>query len=179
MDERRNGISRRLATLRHASPSIVDDRTISELEDNLPTLFSHDYPQVLTHNDLSWTNILVHEATLEITGIVDWSLAEVLPFGLELYILPLMTGSMDLHGWHNYTCREKLHSAFWEEFLPNCGINDGDSVRRKEAREMARLAARLGAVLHCAFQRNPNGCPSEDVATPKGTLSFLPVLLAN
>lgn len=179
MDERRGGISHRLAKLRHASPSIVDGQIINELEDSLLVLFSHGYPQVLTHNDLSWTNILVDETTLEITGIVDWSLAEVLPFGVELYTLSLMTGTMDLHGWHNYTCREKLHSAFWEEFMSKRGTLDGDGVRRKEVCEMARLAARLGAVLHFAFQRNPDDSPSEDVATSKGLLMFLPVLLGD
>jgi hypothetical protein len=93
---------------------IIDGQTASKLEDGLPILFSQRCPQTLTHNDLPKTNILVHEDTLDIIGIVDWSLAKVPPFGVELYTLTLTTGYMSLDGWSNYTCREKLHNTFWE-----------------------------------------------------------------
>ena len=135
-------------------------------------------PQVLTHNDLSSTNILVDQETLEITGIVDWSLAKVLPFGMELFYLSLTTGYMDLDGWHDYTRRDKLHYAFWEEFSSACQEHGDDSMRWKEARDVAQLAAKLGAVLDHAFQRSADSSPSEEIATSEGLLMFLQVLLA-
>lgn len=179
LEERRSGVQRRLDTLRRTSPPILHENTITELERCLPTLFSHDWPQVLAHNDFSKTNILVDEKTLEITGIVDWSLAEVLPFGMELDSLSLMTGYMDLDGWHKYSSCESLRSVFWEEFWSTCGIHDDDRMRRKELRDMAQLSGRLGAVLHYGFLRNPDGSPSEEVATSEGFLMFLRVLLAD
>ena len=128
LDEHRSGVNRRLEKLRKISPPIVSDKTINELECSLPVLFSHEYPQVLTHNDLSKTNILVNDETLKITGLIDWSLASVLPFGLELFSLSLMTGYMGIDGWHSYTCRDKLHNAFWKEFCFACAI-DYDHAR--------------------------------------------------
>jgi aminoglycoside phosphotransferase (APT) family kinase protein len=81
---------------------------LSRLIEVLPSLFSQDHPQVLTHGDLSLTNILVDETTFEITGIVDWSLTGVMPLGMELDILFLTTGFMTLHGWHDYACKPIL-----------------------------------------------------------------------
>ncbi|KAJ5614031.1 hypothetical protein N7528_007685 [Penicillium herquei] len=75
--------------------SVLPHATILELERSLPVLFQQTYPQVLTHNDLSQTNILVNEKTYEITGLIDWSLAKVLPFGMELETLILATGYME------------------------------------------------------------------------------------
>lgn len=53
-----------------------------------------DYPVVLNHGDLIPSNILVNEDTWEITGIVDWAEAEVLPFGMCLYGLEHLLGSL-------------------------------------------------------------------------------------
>jgi len=135
---------------------------ILELEESLPGLFSQAYPQVLTHGDLSRTNILVDEHTYEITGIVDWSLASVLPFGMELDSLLLFTGCMSLSGWHDYACQEQLRTDFWEEFWITSGIEDNSRYREK-IRTMAELAAKIGAILGYAFQRNANGSSSEVV----------------
>jgi Ser/Thr protein kinase RdoA (MazF antagonist) len=58
--------------------------TLSGLETILPLLFLNEHPQVLTHGDFSKTNVLVNPDTYEVTGIADWSLAAVQPFGIEL-----------------------------------------------------------------------------------------------
>lgn len=71
---------------------------------------------MLTHGDLSLTNILVDETSHQITGLVDWSLATVSPFGLELDFLLLTMGYMDFSGWHDYECKALLQTAFWDEF---------------------------------------------------------------
>jgi len=53
-----------------------------------------DYPVVLNHGDLIPSNILVDEDTWRITGIVDWAEAEYLPFGMCLYGLEHLLGSL-------------------------------------------------------------------------------------
>jgi hypothetical protein len=52
------------------------------------------YPVVLNHGDLIPSNVLVDEATWEITGLVDWAEAEYLPFGTCLYGLEHLLGYM-------------------------------------------------------------------------------------
>ncbi|KAF4471610.1 kinase-like domain [Fusarium albosuccineum] len=71
---------------------------LSKVTQNLPLLFGQDCPQVLMHGDLSITNILVDEDEYEITGIIDWSRPTIMPFGMDLDILFLTTGSMTLDG---------------------------------------------------------------------------------
>ncbi|RDW90566.1 phosphotransferase family protein [Aspergillus mulundensis] len=148
---------------------------IVELERSLPILFGQTYPQVLTHNDLSQTNILLNEESFEITGVVDWSLAGVQPFGMDLDSLLLATGYMDLNGWHNYPCRLQMLNAFWDEFWIHCQIHD--DIRQREIRASAMQAAKVGAVLHYAFQRNANGSPSEELTTSKWALKTLNAML--
>ncbi|KAL1846486.1 hypothetical protein Daus18300_014236 [Diaporthe australafricana] len=155
-----DGVRRRLVLL--SSSCILGASMMPELERSLPILFGQEYPQVLTHGDLSLTNILVHDDTYEITGIVDWSLAALLPFGMELDCLFLTTGYMDRGGWHDYACCSQLREAFWLEFWSASGIEDS---ARRNVRNMAEQAARTGATLRYAFRRNANGSPSEVLAS--------------
>ncbi|KID85788.1 Protein kinase-like domain protein [Metarhizium guizhouense ARSEF 977] len=154
-----DGIQRRLALVRSSPSSIIGTPAWWELERSLPTLFGRDYPQVLTHGDLSRTNILVDEDTHEITGIVDWSLASILPFGMDLDCLFLTTGYMDRDGWHNYACRSLLNEAFWTEFWSASDVRD--NMRQYQVRDMAERAAKIGAILRYTFQHNADGSPSE------------------
>ncbi|KAI3390254.1 hypothetical protein diail_10855 [Diaporthe ilicicola] len=172
--EAMDGVQRRLVLL--SSSCILGASTVSELERSLPILFAQEYPQVLTHGDLSKTNILVHEDSYEITGVVDWSLAALLPFGLELDCLFLTTGYMDRGGWHDYACCPQLREAFWSEFWSASGI--GDSMRRN-VRNIAEQAARIGAILRYAFRRNANGSPSEALVSEEASAwSYLRAWLA-
>ncbi|KAJ5459437.1 hypothetical protein N7530_011381 [Penicillium desertorum] len=154
-------ISHRLAVLKASPSAAVPISIISELETVLPLLFACEYPQVLMHGDFSKTNILVNPDTYEITGIVDWSLAAVQPFGIELDCLFLMTGYMGLSGWHDYTCRPRLWEAFWTEFWAVSGIEDDGGLRRENVRSTAEKAAKIGAILRYAFDRKADGGPSE------------------
>lgn len=165
------GIRRRLASLKELAPPVLPSSTISELEQSLPMIFSQGYPQVVTHRELSVTNVLVNESTLEITGIVDWSLATVLPFGMELDCLLLATGYMLLDGWHHYECRPRLLAAFWEEFWAASGIEEG--ATRENIRVMAGSAANIAVVLRYAFQRNGDGSPSETVSVSSRMSQYL------
>lgn len=164
------GISHRLAVLKASPSAVVPISMISELETILPLLFASEYPQVLTHGDFSKTNVLVNPDTYEITGIVDWSLAAVQPFGIKLDCLFLMTGYMDLSGWHDYACRPRLWEAFWTEFWTVSGIED-DS--RENIRSMAETAAKIGAILRYAFDRKADGGPSEVLSTSDIMLRML------
>ena len=138
----RDAIYRRLEKIRNYSPLILPSTTILELECSLSNLFSQEYVQVLTHNDLSQTNILISEDNFEITGIVDWSLAKILPFGMELDTLLLSTGYMDLSGWHSYTCHEHMISSFWNEFWAHCRVFD--EKHQHEIRTLAMQATKVG-----------------------------------
>lgn len=62
--------------------------------DNLQRVLTGDYPVVLNHGDLIPSNILVDEETWDITGLVDWAEAEVLPFGMCLYGLEHLLGNL-------------------------------------------------------------------------------------
>ncbi|KAJ5945854.1 hypothetical protein N7454_002693 [Penicillium verhagenii] len=171
----KEGIHLRLKKFIESSPpGILPCTQFPELESSLSVLFGKTYPQVLTHGDLSHTNILVDEKTLEITGIVDWSLARVLPFGMELESFVSATGCMTLNGWQSYTCRQQLLDAFWEEFWNQCRISD--ISRRQEIRDMAMQAAKIGGLLHHAFERNEDGSPSERPTTSKWALKILEVV---
>ncbi|KAL3458918.1 hypothetical protein BJX64DRAFT_265633 [Aspergillus heterothallicus] len=78
--------------IKTSAPSALSYTQTLELERGLPILFCQTYPQVLTHNDLSQTNILINKGTFEIMGVADWSLAEVQPFGMELDSLSISNG---------------------------------------------------------------------------------------
>lgn len=135
----------------------------------LPRLFTPSYPQVLTHGDLSLTNILVSPRCLAIRGIVDWSLGEILPFGLELDILFLTTGFMDLEGWHNYEYGLRMREAFWENFFSVFARMGWDDAKRALIRREAEAAAKIGAVLRYAFKRNADGSASRELADEGST----------
>ncbi|KAM0433323.1 hypothetical protein ACHAPT_004199 [Fusarium lateritium] len=160
--EKQEGIRQRLAQLAEEAPSsILPNSTLTGLIEKLPSLFSQDYPQVLTHGDFSVTNILVDENEFEITGIVDWSLAAVMPFGMDLDMLFLATGFMTRDGWHDYACKPRLQDTFWEEFWAVSGT-EGEE-RRGRVRGLAEAAGQIGAILRLAFRRNADGSPSEEV----------------
>ncbi|KAK5995742.1 hypothetical protein PT974_04160 [Cladobotryum mycophilum] len=152
--DRQTDISRKLAILKALPSPPVSIPILSELESILPQLFSSSHPQVLTHGDLSKTNILVSPDTYQVTAIVDWSLAEVLPFRLELDSLFLMTECMDLRDWHNYSCRSQLWNAFWAGFWTASGVEEH---ARESVRKTAEAAAKFGVVLRYAFARDNAG----------------------
>ncbi|KAH8692293.1 hypothetical protein BGW36DRAFT_400336 [Talaromyces proteolyticus] len=120
---------------------------------SIPLLREEPYPQILTHNDLSETNILVDVETFEITGVIDWSLAKELSFGLELDSLLLTIGCMELSGWHNYTCCMLLLDAFGDEFWTQP--------------QEVRIAAMPACSATPCFPTHAGGSPSEDLVTPE------------
>ena len=134
---------------------------LPRLIENLPSLFDQEYPQALTHGDFSVTNILVDETLFEISGIVDWSLAAFMPFGMDLGILLLTTGFMAQDGWHDYACKPLLVQIFWWEFWIASGIEDREGRGRIQC--LAEAAGQIGAIFRRAFRRNADGSASEEV----------------
>ncbi|KAK8066789.1 hypothetical protein PG997_013536 [Apiospora hydei] len=124
-------------------------------------LYSGSWPQVVTHGDLSQTNILVDPETLSITGLVDWSLATVAPFGLELSTLRRMSGSMFSDGWTDHPFRPQTEAAFWTEFWRCTGIED--THERERVRKMAELSCKLGVILRYAFCNTLGGVALDQV----------------
>ncbi|KAH7175791.1 hypothetical protein EDB81DRAFT_23763 [Dactylonectria macrodidyma] len=171
--EQQEEIRKRLTRLLQELPSSILplNSMLSKLVESLPSLFSQDYPQFLTHGDFSVTNILVDENNFEITGAVDWSLAAVMPFEMDLDILFLTTGFMTCDGWHDYACKLPLQAAFWEEFWTVSGIRAEEN--RSRTRGLAEAACKIRAILRLAFRRNADGSPSNEVFVPESSAKQL------
>ncbi|KAH6957950.1 hypothetical protein BKA56DRAFT_601658 [Ilyonectria sp. MPI-CAGE-AT-0026] len=170
--EQQEGIRKRIARLVEESPSsILLNSMLSKLIESLPSLFSQDYPQVLAHGDFSVTNILLDESEFGITAIVDWSLAAVMPFGMDLDILFLTTGFMTRDDWHDYACKLLLQDTFWEEFWAVSGIKGEEHRSRMQG--LAEAACKIGAILRIAFRRNADGSPSNEVLVSESSAKQL------
>lgn len=150
---RQAGIRHQLRQFKHLAPSVLPVHMIDELIQVLPTLFSAEYPSVLTNGNLSITNIRVDEVTCEITNIVDWSLAKVLPFGMDLDVLFLVTGYMGLRNWRDYECKQFMLDCFWDGFWASVKPH----VDRGRVRMLAEKAAMIGALLRYGFTRREDG----------------------
>ena len=69
-----------------------------------------------TTENLCEMNFLINSITGDITGIVDWAEARVLPFGFSLWALENIFGCMDSEGWRYYDNRRELEDLFWQTF---------------------------------------------------------------
>lgn len=157
---RQAGIRHQLRQFKQLAPSVLPVHMIDELIQILPTLFSAEYPSVLTNGNLSLTNIRVDEATYEITNIVDWSLAKVLPFGMDLDVLFLVTGYMGLRNWKDYECKRFMLDCFWDELWASVKPH----VDRGRGRLLAEQAAMIGALLRYGFTRREDGASDSVVS---------------
>ncbi|KAJ3574954.1 hypothetical protein NP233_g1424 [Leucocoprinus birnbaumii] len=88
----------------------------TDLETNLDKLTTARYRSVLTHGDFSEFNILVHEESGAINGIVDWPDACVLSFGFALHTLEYVLGGMYLKGWSYNQNASEVREHFWTIF---------------------------------------------------------------
>lgn len=91
-------------------------------------------------------NVLTNPETGNITGIVDWAEARILPFGFALYGLENFLGWMDSNGWHYYDRYRELESFFWQTFREEAmNVSEADLHFIRAAR-MAGLFYRYGFV---------------------------------
>ncbi|KAG8421370.1 hypothetical protein J3459_007468 [Metarhizium acridum] len=86
-------------------------------------------PWVLTHQDLSNTNILVGPDSGHLTGVVDWADAAIEPFGIALWGLESILGCSGPGGW-SYFLDDSSHSRtlFRQAFLAEIGAPLSDQI---------------------------------------------------
>lgn len=113
----------------------------------LPALFSGNFPFVLSHGDLCEMNVLVDPKTGNITGIVDWAEARILPFGFSMWGLENVLGYMDSEGWHYYDGHCELRDIFWKTFLGESLDTSKPDFQLIRAARMAGLFYRYGFVV--------------------------------
>jgi hypothetical protein len=97
-------------------PSKCLRETVAEVQKALEQV--EDMPWCLTHGDMVPANITVDPNTGALLGLIDWAEGEYLPFGLGLYGLEEVlgtinpsTGLFEFHGFHGQLRRE-----FWVRF---------------------------------------------------------------
>ncbi|KAJ5204285.1 uncharacterized protein N7498_005164, partial [Penicillium cinerascens] len=118
---------------------------ISKLREEVPEIFAPTYPLVLSHADLCEMNIIVDPEVGGINGIVDWAEAKVLPFGMSLWGLQNMLGTMNSSGWHYHENSSQLEALFWDTFHRIAG-----GLSSKE-RSTIKTAERVGLILRYGF----------------------------
>ncbi|UKZ82632.1 hypothetical protein TrVFT333_010425 [Trichoderma virens FT-333] len=115
-------------------------KIVNHVQLHIPELFYGKYPLVITHGDLNKMNILIDPETGEITGIVDWAEAGVLPFGFALYALDHLLGYMTPDRWIPHDNAKTLEVEFWKSF---CAMAGGVSLSEMKLIKVARTAGLL------------------------------------
>ncbi|KAF1976062.1 hypothetical protein BU23DRAFT_457171 [Bimuria novae-zelandiae CBS 107.79] len=113
---------------------------VTEIQAALPALLDGYYPLVLTHSDLNEMNILVDPDSGEITGVVDWTGASILPFGFALYALESVLGSMGSSGWIWFDNVDDLRDTFWKAFREQTGLSNPQT-------RLIKLAGKAGILV--------------------------------
>ncbi len=115
---------------------------------------------VLLHRDMGTCNIMVHERSRHLTGVIDWAEAEICPFGQKLHSLQPFMGSLHLrNGWTRYEDYAALEATFWSTFRGGVG---GLSTKTVDTIETARI---MGLLLSHGFTSRLANMPQ---ATPIG-----------
>ncbi|KAI9783100.1 MAG: hypothetical protein M1839_004269 [Geoglossum umbratile] len=112
---------------------------------HLPRLLS--LPLVLNHGDIVDSNVMLNPSTGALTGLVDWTEAEMLPFGTCLYGLEELLGFMTPTGWVYYQRSDELREAAYRKLLGEIPELE-QSTRLLEAVAVARD---LGVLLWHGF----------------------------
>lgn len=118
--------------------------SLEEVQAALPSLFASEYPLALNHGDLSEMNILVDPSTGHITGVIDWAEAKVSPFGISLWGLENVLGSMNQQGWRYHPHHRALRDLFWQTFETAIGQISNDNKQTIQIARMAGLFLRYG-----------------------------------
>lgn len=120
---------------------------LGRVRQDLSSLFSGAVPFVLNHGDLCEMNLLINSETGDITGIVDWAEARILPFGFSLWGLENVLGCMDSEGWHYYNNRRELEDLFWQTFWGEASNASDTDLQFIRAARMAGLFCRYGFIV--------------------------------
>ncbi|KAH8194058.1 hypothetical protein TruAng_011773 [Truncatella angustata] len=111
---------------------------------SLPSLFSETFPFVLNHGDLCGMNILIGRETGNITGIVDWAEARILPFGFALWGLENILGCMDSTGWYYYDNRREVEDRLWRAFRTGLTMRRRATCSSSEVRGWRACSGGMG-----------------------------------
>ncbi|KAK7424770.1 hypothetical protein QQX98_000353 [Neonectria punicea] len=120
---------------------------LNRVYSRLPSLFSGVLPFVLSHGDLCEMNLLISPETGNITGVVDWAEARILPFGFSLWGFENILGFMDSRGWHYYDNRDQLEDLFWRTFWAEAPDASKVDLELIQTARMAGLFCRYGLVV--------------------------------
>lgn len=74
-------------------------------------------PWVLSHGDFLPSNVMVHPKSGKLTGLVDWTEGEFLPFGVGMYGLQELLGEDRDGHFVYYTEAKYLRKLFWAELF--------------------------------------------------------------
>ena len=118
--------ARKLGILAQSLPPRFASR-LRQAHSELSSLFAPTYPLVVTHGDLCEMNIIVDSDNGHVTGIIDWAEGQILPFGISLWGLENVLGSMGRDGWQYREDHQDLRDLFWESFYNAVGqISEAD-----------------------------------------------------
>ncbi|KAL5344119.1 hypothetical protein BJX70DRAFT_393535 [Aspergillus crustosus] len=116
--------------------------TLTSLLSALPSISTASYPLTLNHTDLCQMNIMVDLSEDKdkggTTGVIDWTDAQILPFGFSLWGMYNMLGIMNSKGWTYYDNYEELERVFWERFFELVGDISDDEKERIRVAERVR-----------------------------------------
>jgi hypothetical protein len=143
----------KLELLSQVLPPRFKDSIDSVLAD-LHLLFAAAYPLALSHEDLCEMNIFVDSDTGHLTGIIDWTDAQVLPFGIPLCALENVLGFMDSKGWHYYSNHLELESLFWQTFHETVGRVSEEDMRAIRVARIAGSFLQYGFVWEDGIERD-------------------------
>ncbi|ESZ93793.1 hypothetical protein SBOR_5822 [Sclerotinia borealis F-4128] len=137
---------------------IVGSSLLSRLEllcRDLPKRFQHtakrilkniqhveSLPWVLTHGDITPSNIMINPLTHHLVGLVDWAEAESLPFGVCFYGLEEILGEISPTGFHYHPNASYMRTIFWTELTARI-----PELKRDYLMKGVKLARDLGVLL--------------------------------
>ncbi|KAK8121776.1 hypothetical protein PG984_010446 [Apiospora sp. TS-2023a] len=121
--------------------------TVKQVRAELPKVFAL-LPFVLNHGDLYDSNILVDKDDGRITGIIDWTEAEISPFGLSLWGLESILGYSHKRTFYFYENAEQLRCEFRRIFEAEVGA----AALSDEVKHAIRVARMAGMLLTWCFE---------------------------
>ena len=141
-----SSISVRLALLEMDLPS-SDLRSIAkEARQCFQAGVLNILPVVLNHGDLLPCNIMVDAESHHLSGLVDWTEAEYLPFGMTLYGIEHLLGHMvDSQSRQTFVYHDRadmLRDFFWHSLRAKVGI-----LRRDDLWQAVLLSRTIGILL--------------------------------
>lgn len=127
--------------------------------DALPNIYD-TLPTVLAHKDFGEFNVIVNEATGDLSGVVDWAEAEIEPFGLNLHSFQRFLGQVHFkNGWSRYDDYQGTEEAFWKTFSAETGLVDEHVIKTIKAARIVGLLLSAGFTSRLA---NVNPVPIQD-----------------